>query len=294
MFTDKFGNTYYKVALHQHTTRSDGSETPEAVVARYKSAGYDAIALTDHWFYSDDKEIDGLPIISGCEYNTGLRDSSNGGVMHIIGVGMAYDPQLVYKESTRQEIIDAVRAAGGLAFLAHPNWSLNTPADVASLTGLSAVEVYNSVSDCNNNFRRADSTYFVDICANQGWSLPLVATDDSHAYGDIDNCIAWTMVRAKELSTPAILDAIKRGDCYATQGPWIHATWDGEKMCVHCSPCSVIAVMSNYVCTGTSRTLRGEGVTYFEYVPQENEKWLRAEVKDADGHLAWSNITSLI
>lgn len=38
-----------KAQLHTHTTRSDGSLSPQAVVDLYKQGGYDILAITDHW-----------------------------------------------------------------------------------------------------------------------------------------------------------------------------------------------------------------------------------------------------
>ena len=58
---------------------------------------------------------------------------------------------------TVQEGIDLIHACGGLAVLNHPAWSLNTPELIASLRGLAAAEVWNSVSTLPYNADRADS-----------------------------------------------------------------------------------------------------------------------------------------
>ena len=65
MYIDKNGDKWYKVGLHTHTTLSDGKKTPEEMARIYKNAGYDAVAITDHWVYGEEKEIDGLKNISG-------------------------------------------------------------------------------------------------------------------------------------------------------------------------------------------------------------------------------------
>ena len=69
MITNQFGEKYYKLGLHLHTTLSDGAKTPEEVAKEYKLDGYDAVAFTDHWTYGEGGELEGLHIISGCEYN---------------------------------------------------------------------------------------------------------------------------------------------------------------------------------------------------------------------------------
>ena len=53
MEKDLFGINRWKINLHTHTTRSDGSRTPEEVAEIYKKAGYDVIAVTDHWKYHE-------------------------------------------------------------------------------------------------------------------------------------------------------------------------------------------------------------------------------------------------
>ena len=50
MTVNQFGEKYYKLALHLHTTVSDGRKAPEDVAKGYKEAGYDAIALGNHEF----------------------------------------------------------------------------------------------------------------------------------------------------------------------------------------------------------------------------------------------------
>ena len=75
MFKDMNGDNRYKVGLHTHTTLSDGRVSPEEAAKIYKAAGYDALAITDHWKYYPEGELEGLLIISGCEYNMGASDT---------------------------------------------------------------------------------------------------------------------------------------------------------------------------------------------------------------------------
>ena len=59
MFTDSKGIKRLKIGLHTHTTRSDGKKTPEEAAKIYADAGYDAVALTDHWKYGEAQELCG-------------------------------------------------------------------------------------------------------------------------------------------------------------------------------------------------------------------------------------------
>lgn len=290
MYKDIFGDMRYKVGLHVHTTLSDGEVSPEEAARIYREAGFDAIAITDHWKFHGETEIGGLKILSGCEYNLGARDTSVD-VMHIVGVGMASDPEINRKTATRQATIDSIKDKGGIVILGHPAWSLNKPEHAKMLHGIDAVEIYNSVSNVDQS-SRPYSGYFVDLLANDGVIYPLVATDDTHYYHGIDDAKSYIMVKAKSDSTRDILDAIRNGDFYATQGPELHVRRQGQKLIADCSTCVMIDFLSNSA-WGPDRITRGENLTHAEYTIKEWDKWIRVEVLDESGNYAWSNIIML-
>ena len=286
MYKDMYGNTRYKVGLHIHTTLSDGRATPEDAAKMYKDAGFDAIAITDHWKFHPEANLSGLKILSGCEYNVGASDTSVN-VMHIVGVGMRHAPELD-KSASRQEIIDAIIDTGGRAIWAHPAWSLNTPAEAKALSGFSAVEIYNSVSNAGQS-SRPYSGYFVDLLANEGVVYPLVATDDVHHYGKDDAVKSYIMVKAESDSQEDLLKAVRDGNFYATQGPEVHMHREGDKILAFCSACSMINFLSNSA-WAPSRMHKGENLTHAEYTLRPWDKWVRVEVRDADGNYGWTNI----
>lgn len=285
---ERNGQTYYKLGLHIHTTLSDGVKTPEEAVQAYQAQGYDAIALTDHWVYGSGGQIGGMHILSGCEYNSKELDSISG-VMHLVGIGMNRDPKLP-RDAGQQQIVDAINAAGGIAVLAHPAWSVNALEDAKNLNGVVASEIYNAVSEVNQSVR-AYSSYFVDVCANAGIYYKLFATDDVHYYDD-DLCKGWVMVRAETLTDAALLQALRQGNFYATQGPELYVRREGNALHIECSPCSYIAAVSNLVWC-RDRVKRGQGLTCHTYEIKPSEKWIRVEVRDAEGRYAWSNMIEL-
>ena len=211
MYTDKLGNTWYKIGLHVHTNLTDGMVSPTEAAWIYKAAGFDAIAITDHWLYNGEGEIEGLKIISGCEYNLGGGDTIEG-VMHIVGVGMKYAPEIT-RETSRQETIDKIIDAGGAAIFAHPAWSLNSVRDAEALSGFSAIEIYNTVSDAHES-TRPYSGYLIDVLANGGIIYPIIATDDAHYYDGTDEAKSFAYVEAKSLEAEDIIAAIKEGRVY--------------------------------------------------------------------------------
>ena len=289
MIVNKFGEKYYKLGLHLHTTRSDGSKSPEEVAKEYKLDGYDAIAFTDHWVYGEGGEVEGLHIIPGCEYNVGESDTIKG-VSHILSLFAKSNPN-PKRDAAPQEVVDAIKREDGIAVLAHPAWSLNKPSDLIDLKGVDATEIYNAVSDAGQSLRPY-SDYYVDICANAGVYPLILATDDAHAYDGSDNRLGWIMVKADELTNEALADAIKRGDFYASEGPEVYVTRQGKKLIIETSPCQIIGTLSN-TSWAWGRVLRGENLTHFEYEPRNEEKWIRVEVRDKNGKKAWSNIIVL-
>lgn len=287
MFTDIFGTERLKVGLHMHTTVSDGRRTPEEAAEIYRKAGYDAVALTDHWAWHPSGELSGLRIISGAEYNIGGSDPCDGGVYHIVALGCATEPA-IDRSMTPEEIAAAIHAAGGIAVLAHPAWSLNDPSRVANETFFDATEMYNTVSGVHSSFR-PDSGAFCDLLACRGVTFPLLATDDAHYYDGTDATRSFICAHAPDGD---IISAIKRGDFYASQGPEVHLQRDGDRFYVDCTPAETVTFVTNTVwCRG--RVVRGHGIEHAEYTVSTEEgrrdRFIRAEVTDAEGKRAWSN-----
>ncbi len=167
LFSDSL--PFFKANFHCHTTESDGALDPASVIDFYKKAGYDILAITDHKKVTEISP-DQLLLIPGIEIDYTLP----GQVAHILGLGIKKEMAALWNRSgTPQEGIDLIRSLGGLAVLAHPAWSLNTPAFMRSLTGLSGVEIWNSVSTLPLNADRADSSSLLDVISFRN-SRPLI------------------------------------------------------------------------------------------------------------------------
>lgn len=306
MFIDITGKRRLKVGLHTHTTLSDGRKTPEEMAAVYKAAGYDAVAITDHWKYHPGGEIGGLTILSGCEYNVCGLDSTSGIVetYHIVGVGMTRQPTIPeeyllspgsVKDGHIREmvriLVKAIREADGLAILAHPAWSVNTPEQIRACGDFDGTEIYNSTSDWGTN-DRPYSGIIVDQLAAAGYYIPLLATDDTHRY-DGDQCRGAVMAEADAAEELGLAEALRRGFFYSTQGPEVHLERiSPETVKLTCSPVSKISILSNLPWVH-DRMDRGDGLTSFTYSFKPGETYIRAEVTDARGRVGYSNIIPL-
>lgn len=292
MQLDLFGKKRQKVNLHMHTTRSDGRYSPDTALRVYRNEGYDAVALTDHWKYGiGGVSAEGMSVLSGAEYNLN-GPSGERGVFHILGIGCDREPNIEGNADTAQpqQVIDAIHQAGGLAILAHPAWSLNTPEQILQYSGFDATEIYNSVSGVHES-RRPDSSLIVDQLGARGLLLPLVADDDTHYYDD-DRCVAWIMVEAEDATRESLLPAIREGRFWATQGPEVHLRLDGDEAIVTCSPCDEIAVFSDAVWVD-HRMIVGKDLTEVRVPTVRHEHFLRARVTDANGRQAWTNCLKL-
>lgn len=278
---------FFKANFHCHTTESDGKLDPESAAGFYESAGYDVLAITDHRTVTLLPSNDKLLLIPGIEIDYVLP----GQWVHILGIGMDASAGGKWNRfGTPQEGIDLIRKLGGLAVLAHPAWSLNTPELMRSLTGLSGVEIWNSVSTLPLNADRADSSSLLDVTWASGSELlPVYANDDSHPYKD-EAGVAATMVQAEEKTVPAVMEALRLGRFYATTGPQIYQieNKNNQEIIVHCSPAESIIFYSDSP-WAAGRTVIRSGMTECNYFIQKNDHFVRIEVRDAAGRKAWSS-----
>ena len=276
---------WYKGNTHTHTTISDGDKRPEESIEIYRAKGYDFLALTDHRKVSFPQMNGNMLLTGGVELDYMLADQC----IHIVGIGLKGMPQLEpdMRGPNAQAGIDAINACGGLAILAHPAWSLNTLEGTFGLTGIAAMEIYNSTSGTPWNAARADSSAFVDITYTHGKYTPLVAADDSHTYTG-EHTKSYTMVNARELTLECILDALRAGRMYASQGPrFIQVEYTGDTITVDCSPVVRAVFYSNLFWSG-KRTFEGDGLTHIEYPIKKGERYIRVQLDDADGNSAWT------
>ena len=200
----------FKAALHNHCTVSDGLFEPNELIKMYAEKNFDVFAFTDHRKTNPVAGYDpcGMTIISGIELHPKAADF----VWHLLALDVPYD--FPGEFATAQEAIDAVNAAGGIIYCAHPEWCGATFADIAELKGLAGIEVYNS--SCRYNGKGNNESVWNDL-TNKGIIYPALAVDDTHSSSELFG--GWTMIAAEDKSVKSIMDALKKGQFYATQGP---------------------------------------------------------------------------
>lgn len=296
MFVDLLGNTRIKVALHAKMSKTCDGRSPEDVARAYFEEGYDAIAVTDSWKYTDEGELSGIMIISGCEYDVGADGGY--GKYHVIGIGMTSDPEIpadwkhMIKTSAAKaaEIVKRINFHNGFSFLSRSALNGNVPEEILELSELGGIEIFGATPERIG--KMGYSGQIVDSLASMGCVLPVVAADDSicfesNGYGET------VMVEATDLDMQSIVRALKAGRFYSTQGPELHLIMTApDRVKIICSPSDRIEIFTN--CRRTEPfVIEGEGIVEADYTVDKNESFVRAQLTDTLGRRAWSNIIKL-
>ncbi len=281
--------TWYRGAMHLHTTASDGKLSPDEALAFYKSQGYDFICFGDHWYVTVPRDPENkILVIPGCEIDT--WENSTLGNTHVMCVGV--DPARgQFRPTTRMgvsELWDFANSISDYCWIAHPWWSTQSPESLKSFPGLRAIEVYNNLFE--TSLAIGDGEYPWHMMLNEGQKIDAIAVDDAH--GGPESCAqGWVMVRAAECTQASIIAALKAGDFYSTRGPKIESVeFTGTQMLVRTSPAKRIAVRSSQFFGKLVQEIPGQSVTEIRLNLNLNDMdHVRVMVEDHEGKRAWSN-----
>lgn len=291
----------YKGDLHVHTCFSDGSESPEFVVAKYRQAGFDFLAITDHHRYAPSlRAIDAykdvplaLKLFPGEEVH-GLDNH-----IHIVNFGGDYsvnkifqdDPELYYKEVKAIEetlncpegvnafhyasclwVYNQIKQGNGLGIFAHPHWIANVyhVRDTMSRYQMEeqpfdAFELIGGQSVKENNMQLA---FYNEMRKKFGKEIPIVGSSDSHGVlgGRLFDEMK-TVVIAKSNEKKDIIEAVKACHSVAIEH------YNGEHYKVHGSyrlVSYVIFLMEHYFPLHDTLCYE-EGRAMLDYIRGEEE-----------------------
>ena len=137
----------YVGVVHVHTAFSDGTGDIEEVIAVARAVGLDFIVITDH----NDLRAKGYEGWHGDTLVLAGEEVTRPGGNHMLALGIE---EFIPPELSPQEAIDAAKAQGGLAFLAHPfyrgspiNGDPPLPWRDWDVVGFDGIEVWNLTSD---------------------------------------------------------------------------------------------------------------------------------------------------
>ena len=301
--TDLFdggGGEWLRCQLHAHTTNSDGEMPPDKLVRHYEWAGYDVLAITDHWVRTDEPSTERLLVIPSTELNADVGPPEHDA--HVLALGLDVDPQLPTDAFPNlAETVDWIHANGGVAYLAHTYWSGLRVEQFEDCEALPGIEIWNA--GCELEIGRGDSTLHWDEALDRGRTFFGIVADDSHHPG-YDSGFAWTWVRARERTQAAVLEALRDGRFYGSTGPEIHAleVEDGHVV-VRCSPAASVTMVAGprkgaranagrlgYPSNAEILERSDDGlITAVGLRRPRRTPYARIEVADARGGRAWTN-----
>lgn len=292
--------TFYRGNLHTHSNLSDGILPPDEVCRRYAAEGYDFLCLSEHLVGLYNYPIadttpyrtEAFTTIIGAEVHTGQLQ--NGEIWHLLAVGLPqnFEPpkapsfEGAAAPESAASLAQRCRDAGAFVAIAHPQWYNLTLADAMQIDAAHAVEVYNH--GCAMECDRPDGFAILDLMVSAGRRLTACATDDAHFKGP-DHFGGWVMVKAEAREPDALMQALKDGHYYSSQGPRLHdIELTNDEVRVSCSPSDrIIAVGPG----AASKQEFGNGMRQAS-LPLARFKqggWLRITVADRFGRKAWSN-----
>lgn len=291
---------FYRGNLHTHSTLSDGALDPADVCRRYRDEGYDFISLTDHLIgqygypIADTRALrtPDFTTLIGAEVHAGRQE--NGELWHLVANGLPLDfdppdsPSFFADDSTEtaQSLAERAVAAGAFVSIAHPQWSGLTQEDARSISVAHTVEAYNH--GCAMGCDRADGFHALEQLLEEGRKLNLIATDDAH-FTEPDHFGGWVMVKATENDPDAVLEALKAGEYYSSQGPELRDIDVTEtEIVVECSAAVSIIVQAR---GNRARAVHGLSMTRGRLDRHlfGDSPYIRVTVIDAAGRRAWSN-----
>lgn len=204
---------WLKGNLHAHTTRSDGSTSPQEALDAYAKRGYRFLVISDHDICTTDKDYaqwdgHGMTLISGNEI------SANG--PHLLHVG---SDVLIEPEADRVAVVRKALDAGGLVIANHPNWGPDfhhfTDQLLDDIDGLTGIEIFNGIVKILPGSPYGTNRW--ERLLSSGKVLWGFANDDSHR-GDVDTGIGWNVACTNDSSAEGIIDALRTGRFYASTG----------------------------------------------------------------------------
>jgi hypothetical protein len=206
------------------------------VVSWYRRHDYHFLVLSDHNYLTEIGELQRMfgdrgrfTLIPGEEVTNTLGRQE----IHLNGYGVRRE--IPRQTGTTvgeivQKSVDAIIAAGGIASINHPNytWAIDSKL-MSTVNNVSLFEVFNgSWSVSNRGGGGHESTEEIwDAVLKSGRKLYGVAVDDAHDFQPYGRALpypptvpggGWIQIRAAELTPDSVLDALRKGEFYASTG----------------------------------------------------------------------------
>jgi hypothetical protein len=190
-----------------------------------------------------------------------------------------------------------VRRANGVPHVNHPNfgWAL-TADDLRTLERTRLFEVYNGHPQVNNagggSMPSLDEMW--DRILTSGRLMYGIAVDDAHHFKRPGDPLAsgpgrgWVYVRAPQLQPRAIVEALERGDFYASTGVEL-ASYEASPAAIALKVRATTFSRYRVQFIGREgRVLSEQADAAASYTFKGDEGYVRARILESNGYIAWT------
>jgi predicted metal-dependent phosphoesterase TrpH len=294
---------WYKGNTHTHTLNSDGDSTPDDVVRWYREHSYQFLVLSDHNFLTS---VDGLNALHAADEKflvikgEEVSDRAGGKPIHVNGLDVA-EPVAAPGGSTAldvmQRMVDGIRKSNGVPHINHPNfgWAI-TADDLLQVQNTKLFEIYNG-HPAVNNFGGGGVPGMEEVwdrLLSSGKLIYGIADDDAHVFkqpwhaGEPLPGRGWVYVHADRLAPRAIVEALDRGDFYASTGVELNGYQvTPSAITIEIKQGTVSKYRVQFV--GRNGQILSEVTsTPAVYRFKGDELYVRAKVLESNGRLAWT------
>ena len=256
----------YKGQLHAHSTRSDGKHSPEGVMKFYYEAGYHFLVLSEHNQFGrrvipavrHSSPYNHFIMIPGYEMFSEGNDRVNFYRHHILGIGLLKMPEM----KGAQYVINYINENSGIPILCHPEWRGGfhyTYFTLETLTG----------------YHHIEKTTKWDFILSRGRRVNMIMSDDFHVKSVRGFNKGYIMVYADSLKEKNILESIRKGNYYSSNGLNINSIKvETNKITVKVPEKSTITFYGFAGCALLSK----KNITELSYDIVGNESYIRVVV----------------
>lgn len=294
---------WYKGNTHTHTVNSDGDSTPDEVVRWYREHGYQFLVLTDHNYLTN---VDGLNAVHGATekflviQGEEVTSTAESKPVHVNGLAvesLVLPPKAATVREALQQSVDGIRRANGVPHVNHPNfgWAL-TADDLRQLEHDKLFEIFNGHPQVNNvgGGGVPDLEQVWDRLLTSGRLMYGIAVDDAHHFKRSGDPTAsgpgrgWIFVRAARLDARAIVEALERGDFYASTGVEL-SSYDASATAISLKIRATAWSKYRVQFIGRDgRVLLEQAEPDATYTFKGDEGYVRAKIFESNGQVAWT------
>lgn len=297
---------WWKGNTHAHTTNSDGDSPPEVVTRWYQDHGYNFLVLSDHNYLTAEGSFPYAPkddfiLVQGEEVTAFYRPpgTEDRRPLHV----NALDLKAVIEPwngegaaETVQRNVDRIREAGAVPHVNHPSfrWAL-TASDLLRVSRYRLLEIWNGHPHVHNEGGGGSPSVEAvwDELLGAGQVVYGIAVDDAHHFqGEFAQARSnpgrgWVAVRSRRLEPRALMEALERGEFYASTGVTLRDVGaDRESLSLSIAPEGDFRYTTRFVGPGGA-VLATCGELDCVHRFTGDEAYVRATVTDSAGRKAW-------